>query len=116
MTLRRLLIANRGEIALRIVRAAKAKDEAVRKRYEAESASASKTAFLAKLKNESGEKTDAAAERIVKVMPEWTDYIKRMVNAKTAANRAKVHLNYIEMRGWENRSAEATKRAEMRLT
>jgi len=75
-----------------------------------------KTAFLAKLKNECGEKTDAAAERIVKVMPEWTDYIKRMVNAKTAANRAKVHLNYIEMRGWENRSAEATRRAEMRLT
>lgn len=75
-----------------------------------------KTAFLAKLKNESGESTDAAAERKVKVMPEWTDYIKRMVNAKTAANRAKVHLNYVEMRGWENRSAEATKRAEMRLT
>jgi hypothetical protein len=38
------------------------------------------------------------------------------VNAKTAANRARVQLNYIEMKGWENRSAEATKRAEMRLT
>ena len=75
-----------------------------------------KTAFLAKLKNESGESTDAAAERKVKVMPEWTDYIKRMVNAKTAANRAKVHLNYVEMKGWESRSMEATKRAEMRLT
>lgn len=75
-----------------------------------------KTAFLAKLKNESGETTDAAAERKVKVMPEWTDYIKRMVNAKTSANRAKVHLNYIEMKGWEARSGEATRRAEMRLT
>ena len=75
-----------------------------------------KSAFLAKMKTETGAKTDAEAERQVKVTDEWKDYVRRMVNAKTAANRAKVHLNYVEMRGWENRSMEATKRAEMRLT
>jgi hypothetical protein len=75
-----------------------------------------KTAFLAKMKSETGAKTDAEAERLVKVTPEWKDYIKKMVNAKTSANRAKVQLNYVEMKGWENRSQEATKRAEMRLT
>lgn len=75
-----------------------------------------KTAFLEKKKTELGDMPDSHAERIVKASEEWRDYIKKMVNAKTAANRARVQLNYIEMKGWENRSAEATKRAEMRMT
>ena len=75
-----------------------------------------KSAFLEKKKTDLGEMPDSHAERIVKASEEWRDYIKKMVNAKTAANRAKVQLNYIEMKGWEVRSVEATKRAEMRLS
>lgn len=76
-----------------------------------------KTAFLEKKKNDlDPDLPDSHRERIIKASAEWRDYLKKMVNAKTAANRAKVQLNYIEMKGWENRSMEATKRAEMRLT
>jgi hypothetical protein len=76
-----------------------------------------KTAFLEKRKNDlDPDLPDSHRERMIKASEEWRDYLKKMVNAKTAANRAKVQLNYIEMKGWENRSLEATKRAEMRLT
>ena len=74
-----------------------------------------KSAFLEKRKTDLGDMPDSHAERIVKATEEWRDYIKCMVNAKTAANRAKVQLNYVEMRAWEERGAEANKRAEMRL-
>ena len=76
-----------------------------------------KTAFLEKRKNDlDPELPDSHRERIVKASEEWRDYIVKMVRARTAANKAKINLEYVEMKGWENRSAEATKRAEMRLT
>jgi len=76
-----------------------------------------KTAFLEKRKNDlDQDMPDSHRERIVKSSEEWRDYLVKMVRARTAANKAKINLEYIEMKGWENRSAEATKRAEMRLT
>lgn len=76
-----------------------------------------KTAFLEKRKNDlDPDLPDSHRERIVKASEEWRDYIVKMVRARTAANKAKINLEYVEMKGWENRSQEATKRAEMRLT
>lgn len=76
-----------------------------------------KTAFLEKRKNDlDPDLPDSHRERIVKASDEWRDYLVKMVRTRTAANRAKINLTYIETKGWENRSSEATKRAEMRMT
>lgn len=75
-----------------------------------------KTAVLAQKKSQQGDIPDSHAERIVKASPQWHDYITKMVKAREAANLAKVETKYLDMRLWEQRSAEARERAEMRLT
>ncbi len=55
------------------------------------------------------------AELQVKGSAEWADFIAKMVDARTAANLAKVKLEWIRMRHSEWQSENATKRAEMRL-
>lgn len=55
------------------------------------------------------------AEQTVKASKEWHDWIAGMVNARTAANLAKVKLEWIRMRHSEWQSQAATKRAEMKL-
>lgn len=74
-----------------------------------------KTTYLAQQKAKLGEMPDAKAEKLVKSSEHWADYIKKMVNAKTAANRARVEVDYLKMRHMENASAEATQRAERRM-
>ena len=74
-----------------------------------------KTTYLAQQKAALGDMPDSKAERIVKSSPQWADYIKKMVNAKTAANRQKVELDYLKMRHMENTSAEANARSERKL-
>jgi hypothetical protein len=74
-----------------------------------------KTTYLAQQKALLGDVTDAKAEKTVKASPQWADYIKKMVNAKTAANRQRVELDYLKMRHMENTSAEANSRAERKL-
>lgn len=74
-----------------------------------------KTTYLAQLKAKLGEMPDSKAERIVKSSPEWADYIKKMVNAKTAANRQKVELDFLKMRHMERTSEEANARSERKL-
>jgi hypothetical protein len=54
-------------------------------------------------------------ERMVKASPEWADYIKKMVNAKTAANRQRVELDFLKMRHMERTSEEANARSERKL-
>jgi hypothetical protein len=75
-----------------------------------------KTAMLAQWMVKQGDIPVAHAERIVKASPQWHDFVTKMVKAREAANLAKVRLDYIRMKAWENNSEEATKRAEMRLT
>lgn len=75
-----------------------------------------KSSFIATRKQELGDIADNKADKLVRSSEEYKDYIKKMVNAKTAANRAKIQLNYIEAKSWEQRSSEANRRAEMRLT
>jgi hypothetical protein len=58
---------------------------------------------------------DNAAERQVKASPEWAEYIKAMVDAKTKANLLEYKLEYIRMRSIERNSINATAREEMRM-
>jgi putative sterol carrier protein len=74
-----------------------------------------KSAVLAQRMAALGDKPAAHAERDVKASPEWSDFITGMVDARTAANLARVKLKYIEMKAAEQQSKEATKRAEMKL-
>jgi hypothetical protein len=74
-----------------------------------------KSAVLAQRMAALGDMAVNRAEQIVKASPEWHDWINGMVNARTAANLAKVKLEWIRMRFSEAQSFEATKRAEMKL-
>ena len=74
-----------------------------------------KTTFLAQRKAAMGDVPDSHAEKAVKASPEWSDYIKKMVRAKTLANKAKIELEYIRMRFSEWQSAEANQRIERKL-
>jgi hypothetical protein len=75
----------------------------------------SKTAVLAQRMKAYGDKPVAHAERDVKASEEWADYIKKMVDARTAANLAKVRTDYMRMKFSEWISLDATRRAEMKL-
>lgn len=55
------------------------------------------------------------AEREVKSSPEWQDYIKAMVDARSQANLKKVQLEYLRMKFQEWSSENANRRAEMRI-
>lgn len=61
------------------------------------------------------EKSVAKAEMIVKASDEWTEHVSKIVEARKEANRLKVQMEYLRMKGMEIQSSEASKRAEMRL-
>lgn len=74
-----------------------------------------KSAYIAQQITKLGDMPHAKAERIVKASPEYADYIKKMVNIRTAAIRQKVELDYLKMRHMETTSAEANARSERKL-
>ena len=74
-----------------------------------------KTTYLAQRMADLGDIAVSKAEKTVKASPQWADYIKKMVNAKTAANEARIEIEYLKMRSMEHQSFEATRRAEMKL-
>ena len=74
-----------------------------------------KTAVLSQMISQQGDIAYNKAERQVKASAEWNEFLKRMVDARTAANSAKVRLKYVEMKYFEHQSANASKRAEMRM-
>ena len=74
-----------------------------------------KTTYLAQRMAALGDIPVSKAEREVKSSPDWADYIKKMVNAKTAANRQRVELDYLKMRHMERTSEEANARSERKL-
>ena len=55
------------------------------------------------------------AEMLVKASPEWRDHVGKIVAARKLANLLKVQMEYLRMKSSEGQSAEATRRAEMRL-
>ena len=62
-----------------------------------------------------GDMPVSRAEMQVKASDGWTEYVEKMVSARKAANRMKVKLEELRMRHTEQQSAEASRRAEMRL-
>jgi hypothetical protein len=62
-----------------------------------------------------GEMPVSKAEMAVRGSEDWRQYIESMVEARKRANLLKVKLEYCRMRFSEWQSAEATKRAEMKL-
>jgi hypothetical protein len=74
-----------------------------------------KTTYLAQRKAALGDIPDSRAETQVKASEEWADYIKKMVRAKTQANKARIEMEFMKMRFSEWQSAEANMRAERKL-
>jgi hypothetical protein len=76
-----------------------------------------KSAFLSQKMQDwiSGGMAVNKAEASVKSSPEWQDYITKMVNARKLANKLKVQLEVLKMRGWENTNFEANNRMAARL-
>jgi hypothetical protein len=75
-----------------------------------------KSAVLAKMMAARGDMPVSKAEMQVKASEEWSDYIGKMVRAREQAALLKAQLEFIRMRFAEWQSAEASKRAEMRLS
>lgn len=74
-----------------------------------------KSAVLAQRMKALGDMPAAHSEREVKASPEWNEFVRVMVESRTKANLAKVKLEYIRMKAIEQQSANANRRAEMRL-
>lgn len=74
-----------------------------------------KTAVLSQHMAAMGDMPVSKAELAVKSTSDWHNYLTEMVEARKKANLLKVKLKWVEMRFAEFQSAEATKRAEMRL-
>jgi hypothetical protein len=74
-----------------------------------------KSAVLSQRMNALGDMPVSHAERTVKAAPEWQDFIKTMVDARTQANLKKVQMEYLRMKFSEWQSENANRRAEMRL-
>ena len=74
-----------------------------------------KSAVLSQQMAALGDMPVSRAEMEIKASNDWTEYLRRMVEARGKANLLKVKCEYLRMRFQEQSSAEASKRAEMRL-
>lgn len=74
-----------------------------------------KTLVLSQRIKALGDMPHNRAEAEVKASPEWLDYVTRLVEARSAANRKKMHMEYLRMKFSEWQSENANRRAEMRL-
>jgi hypothetical protein len=74
-----------------------------------------KSAVLSQQMLALGEMPGSKAEMLTKANPEWVDHIKKITEARAAANLLKVQLEYLKMKSGEQASFEATRRAEMKL-
>lgn len=70
---------------------------------------------LAKIKNESGEKSDAAKETIALCAGEYLAHVESMVEARRVANKARVRYDSAKTLAELRRSEEATRRAEANI-
>ena len=75
-----------------------------------------KSATMAQWCAEQGDVPVNRAEQNVKASMRWRDYVEQTVEARRAANVAKVRLESIKMRAMEQQARDANLRAEMRLT
>lgn len=70
---------------------------------------------LAKLKNETDLKSEAAKESAALCRPEYKEHVELMINARREANRARVRYDSAKVLAEMRRSEESTRRAEMTL-
>jgi hypothetical protein len=70
---------------------------------------------LAKLKNESDAKSDAARESEALMKQEYRVHVEAMIEARRQANRARVKYDSAKVLAEMRRSEESTRRAEMTL-
>lgn len=93
--------------------------EAAEKWTDLESAASlleeTKSAVLSQMMLKLGDMPVSKAELIVKGSEAWALHIDRMVKARTLSNKAKVYLEFLRMKGWENQSRQATERTQARL-
>jgi hypothetical protein len=71
--------------------------------------------FLLGPRSGEAKKTKADAEDQVLVSDEWKEYVGKMIEARTAANEARVAMKYAEIRAQERNSEEAAARVERRM-
>jgi len=74
-----------------------------------------KSAVLSQRMTALGDMPVNRAEMQVKSSPAWVEHVTAMVEARKEANRRKVQMEFLRMKFSEWQSAEASKRAEMRL-
>lgn len=92
----------------------------VAKRWVSAEAAASlledtKSAVLSQKMAALGDMPVSRAELTVKASTEWVEHVHKIIEARRASNLLKVQMEYLRMKGSEWQSAEATKRAEMKL-
>lgn len=63
-----------------------------------------------------GDMPDSHAERRVMATKDWEDYVRAGHAAKTEANKARVYVDVLKMKFQEWIGADASARAEMKLT
>ncbi len=74
-----------------------------------------KTAVLSQRMKMQGDMPVSKAELIVKASDEWKDFIHRLVEARTAANLAKVKVEWVKMRFQEWQALDASSRAQWKM-
>ena len=74
-----------------------------------------RSAMLSQWKVKLGDIADNKAEKIVKASNEWYDLNKRMVDARSNANAAKIEAEWMKMKYWESSSDRADERTMARL-
>lgn len=74
-----------------------------------------KSAVLSQHMAALGDMPVSKAEMTVKASAEWSVHVEKIVEARKQANLLKVQMEYLRMKSGEWQSAEATKRAEMKL-
>lgn len=74
-----------------------------------------KSAVLAQYMSRCGDVAVSKAEMQVKASPQWEDHVKKIVKARTAANQAKVQMEFLKMKFWEWQSSSATERTMARF-
>lgn len=75
----------------------------------------SKSAVMAQWQTELGDMPVNRAEQTIKASSRWRDYIHDAVEARKAANLAKVRLEAIRMRAMEHQAKDANQRTELRI-
>lgn len=90
-----------------------------KKWVEAEAAASlledTKSAVLSQKMAALGDMPVSKAEMQVKASSDWKEHVAEIINSRKQANLLKVQMEYLRMKGSEWQSAEASKRAEMRL-